>query len=445
MKKGFAVVAALVLQVCFIVAGLSAENIKLSFMFWGSPAEDTAIRKALKDFEAANPGITVTPLFATYSGAEYDAKMKAMSESDTLPDVGYFGGQFYDYASNNFFLDMTPYVTKEGIKNDYLPQTWIMYQNKIVGAYTAAESQVVYYNKKVLQDAGVPLPPTDYAKSWTWAQYVDVWKKLTIDKNNKHPGEAGFDPKKVVRFGVNHEMWNQMLLPQVWSNGGDIFSADGKQILIDSPATIQVIQDFADLRNKYMVMSSPGLTEYNSTSKVDPKVLLQNGQIGFYVSGQWELLDFAGMDFPLGIGALPIHKNPAQLYVSGINVIFKATKNPDAAWKLQKWMMTPDKTLDLYSKGLWMPTKASWYTSKADLDKWVPTKAHPEGFKAAVLDSMKIARVMPPNVRNADQIWSEFINPELDLVWLGKQTAEQGMKKAADKIRKSGLLTGLWN
>lgn len=428
MKKGLMVAAALVLQACFLAATAMAADIQLSFMFWGSPAEDQAIRKALTDFEAANPGIKVTPLFATYSGAEYDAKMKAMSESGTLPNVGYFGGQFYDYASNNFFLDMTPYVTKEGIKNDYLPQTWIMYQNKIVGAYTAAESQVVYYNKKVLQDAGIPLPPTDYTKAWTWAQYLDVWKKLTIDKAGKHPGDAGFNPKQVVRFGVNHEMWNQMLLPQIWSNGGDIISPDGKTVVLDSPETIQAIQDFADLRNKYMVMSSPGLTEYNSTSKVDPKVLLQNGQIGFYVSGQWELLDYAGMDFPLGIGALPIHKKPAQLYVSGINVIFKATKNPDAAWKLQKWMMTPEKTLDLYSKGLWMPTKA-----------------HPEGFKAAVLDSMKISRLAPVNIKNYDQIWSEYINPELDLIWLGKQTAAVGLKKAADKIRKSGLLQGLWN
>ena len=444
MKRGLAFVVALVLQVCFAIGVLTAENIQLSFMFWGSPAEDQAIRKALKDFEAANPGISVTPLFATYSGAEYDAKMKAMSESGTLPDVGYFGGQFYDYASNNFFLDMTPYIAKDGIKNDYLPQTWITYQGKIVGAYTAAENQVVYYNKKVLQDAGIPLPPTDYTKAWTWAQYLDAWKKLTVDKNSKHPGEAGFDPKHVVRFGVNHEVWSTMLLPQVWSNGGDIISADGKTVLLDSPETIQAIQDFADLRNKYMVMSSPGLTEYNSTSKVDPKVLLQNGQIGFYVSGQWELLDFAGMDFPLGIGAVPIHKKPAQMYVSGINVIFKATKNPDAAWKLQKWMMTPDKTLDLYAKGLWMPTKASWYTNKADLDKWVPNKAHPEGFKAAVLDSMKIARLAPISIKNWDQIWSEYINPQLDLIWIGKQTAEVGLKKAADNIRKSGLLVGLW-
>ena len=58
-----------------------------------------------------------------------------------------------------------------------------------------------------------------------------------------------------------------MLYPTIWSNNGEVFSEDGKQILIDSPESIQAIQRLADLRNKDMVMSAPGLTEYNSTSK----------------------------------------------------------------------------------------------------------------------------------------------------------------------------------
>jgi multiple sugar transport system substrate-binding protein len=444
MSRGSKALACAMLLAAGIAAGLSAENIKLTYMFWGSPAEDQAVRKALKDFEAANPGITVEPLYAVYSGNEYDAKMKAMSESDTLPDTGYFGGQFYDYASNDFFLDLTPYVERDGIKKDYLPQTWIMYKDRIFGAYTAAEAQVMYYNKKVLQDAGVPLPPTDYKKAWTWDQAVGYWKKLTIDTAGKHPGDAGFDPKHVARFGIFHESWTGMLWPRIWSNGGDVFSADGKDVLIDRPETIQAIQQLADLKNKHMVMSSPGLTEYNATGKTDPKVLLQNGQIAFYVSGAWELLDFAKMDFALGVGALPIGKKAAQVYVSGVNVVFKKTKHPEEAWKLQKWMMTPERTLGLYADGLWMPTKASWYTNKADLAKWLDNKAHPKGFKEAVVDSMAISRNEPLNIRNSSQIWAEYINPELDKVWNGKESADIALKRAAANLRKSGLLEGLW-
>jgi len=435
---------ALLIAGCF-TTGVFAENVKLSYMYWGSPAEDDATKKALKDFEAANPGITVEPLFSPGTKAEFDAKMKAMSESDTLPDVGYFRSEsVFEYGSNNFFLDLTPYVEKDGMKKSYLAQTFLTQNGKIIAAYTAAEAQVMYYNKAMLQKAGVPLPPTDYTKAWTWDQAVTYWTKLTVDKNGKHPNEAGFDPKKIVQFGVNHEVWSSMLYPVIWGNGGDVFSADGKQILIDSPATIQAIQRLADLRLKNKVMTSPGNTEYQAAGSTDPKVLMQNGQLAFYISGAWEMLDYSKMDFPLGVGALPIQKSPAQLYVSGVNVIFKSTKHAAEAWKLQKWMMSPDKTQALYSGGLWMPTKASWYSDKTDMAKWLDNKAHPEGFKAAVVDSMAVARAEPIFIKNYDQIWNEYINPELDKVWTGKATAETALKTAADKIRKSGLLQGIW-
>lgn len=445
MKKGIRTAMCVALIAGCFSAGVFAENVKLTYMYWGSPAEDDATKKALKDFEAANPGITVEPLFSPGTKAEFDAKLKAMSESDTLPDVGYFRPEsVYEYASNDFFLDLTPYVEKEGLKKDYLAPTFLVQKGKIIGAYTAAEAQVMYYNKKLLQDAGIPLPPTDYTKAWTWDQAVSYWTKLTVDKNGKHPGEAGFDPKKIVRFGVNHEVWSGMLYPAIWSNGGEVFSADGKQILIDKPETIQAIQRLADLRLKNKVMSAPGSTEYQSAGSTDPKVLMQNGQLAFYISGAWELLDYAKMNLPLGVGAIPIQKKPAQLYISGVNVIYKSSKHPAEAWKLQKWMMTPEKTQALYSGGLWMPTKASWYNNKDDMAKWLSNPAHPDGFKAAVVDSMAVAKAEPISVKNYDQIWAEYINPELDKVWTGKATAEVALKAAADKIRKSGLLQGTW-
>jgi multiple sugar transport system substrate-binding protein len=379
MKKGIKCAISIAMMVGSLSFCAFAENIKLTYMYWGSPAEDDATKKALKDFEAANPGITVEPLFSPGTKAEFDAKLKAMSESDTLPDVGYFRSEsVYEYASNDFFLDLTPYVEKDGLKKAYLAPTFLMQKGKIIGAYTAAEAQVMYYNKKVLQDAGVPLPPTDYTKAWTWDQAVSYWAKLTVDKDGKHPGDAGFNPKKIVRFGVNHEVWSGMLYPAIWGSGGDVFSADGKQILIDKPETIQAIQKLADLRLVNKVMSAPGSTEYQAAGSTDPKVLLQNGQLAFYVSGAWELLDFAKMDLPLGVGAIPIMNKPAQIYISGVNVVYKASKHPAEAWKLQKWMMTPEKTQELYSGGLWMPTKASWYTNKDDLAKWLSNPAHPE-------------------------------------------------------------------
>jgi multiple sugar transport system substrate-binding protein len=443
MKKKLLPVVELLL-LCFSAIPAFSKSITLTYTYWGSPAENKAVRKALSDFEAANPGIKVKPqyIIGGISGTEYNARMKAMSQAGTLPDVGYFRPEeFGNYASNNFFLDMTPYAERDNMETTYLPQTWIKINGKIYGAYTAAECQVLYYNKKVLQEAGVPFPPADYRKGWSWDQFVKYAKQITIDRNGRHPDDPDFDSSKIARYGVVHQLDLESLYPTIWGNGGGTFSADGKQLLLDRQETAESLQMLADLINVQHVMPYIG----SGSGLPSGQVMLQNGQIGLYIAGQWELLDIAKMkNLPLGIGALPILKKPAQVYVSGINVIFKATKYPEAAWKLQKWMMSPDKTLDLYKSGLWMPTKASWYTEPAEIAKWTDNPVHPAGFKEAVMNSMQIATEVPFRVKNYNQMWGDFINPALDEIWIGKASARQALQEAADRIRKSGLLIGSW-
>ena len=117
----------------------------------------------------------------------------------------------------------------------------------------------------------------------------------------------GFDVKKVLQWGIRYELWTFMLYPTVWGNGGAFFSKDGKQVLLDKPETIEAIQRLADLMNKDQVMPPTSST----TSMAAAQTQLQTGQIGFYVSGQWELLDFGKKGFPYGVGR-PAHPQDAR-------------------------------------------------------------------------------------------------------------------------------------
>ncbi len=445
MKRTLAGIA-----VALLVAAQSvfAADVKLTFVYWGSPNEDAAMKEAFKAFEAANPGIVVEPMYiqGDISGTEYAAKLRAMAQTGTLPDLGYFRpDQFGEFATAGYMMDLTDRVRKENLDKDYLPQVWLKAKGRIFGAYTAAECQVMFYNRDVLKKAGVPLPSADYAKGWSWDQFVDYCKKVTTDAAGKHPGEKGFNADRIATYGVSYQLWHAMLTPPLWSGEGGIVSADGTQFLMDSPASVDVIQKIADLINVHKVMPYTSPSSTSQAGLPAPPVMLANGQLGFYITGQWELLDIAKMDFPMGIGALPIIKKPAQMYISGASVIFKSSKHPEEAWKLHKWMMTPDKTLNLYASGLWMPTKASWYSDPAELKKWTANAAHPAEYKAAVLDSMKVAQTIPEAaVKNYTQIVNECVNPQLDLVWLGEISAKDAMKKAADLVKKQKLMQGTW-
>lgn len=431
-----------------IASGKSEETgakvIKLTYVYWGSTAEDLAVKAALKNFEAANPGIKVKTLYlpGDLDGASYNAKMKSMAASNTLPDVGYFRPEeFGNYAVKDYFLELNSFIKRDGMNTSYLPQTWLSIAGKTYGAYTAAECQVMFYNKKVLADAGVSMPPAKYDEAWSWDEFATNLKKITVDKNGKHPGDAGFDPKNITRYGVAYDLWSAMYYPTLWSNGGGVISDDGKSVIIDSPESIQAIQRLADLINKDHVMPYMG----GGSGLPAPSVMLANGQLGFWVTGQWALLEIGAMkDLPFGVAALPIQKKPAQIYLSGVNVVFKSTKNPEAAWKLQKWMMDPSKTLDLYTSGLWMPTKSSYYTDPATLKEWTDNSVHPAGYKEAILDSMKVAKTEPVMIKNINQIWGDYLNPAFESIWIGQSRADKALKEAADKIRKSGLLIGVY-
>ncbi len=419
----------------------SQDGVVLTYVYWGSPAEDAAIKSALKGFEEAHPGVTVKPMYlpGDLDGSTYNAKMKTLAASNSLPDVGYFRPEeFGNYAEKDFFLKLDDLIARDGMAESYIPQTWLKIKGNTYGAYTAAECQVMWYNKKVLKDAGIPVPPTDYTNSWSWDEFVGYLKQLTVDSEGRHPGEAGFDSRNIVRYGVSYDLWSAMYYPSIWSNGGGVIDKDGKTVLLDKPETIEAVQNLADLMNVHQVM--PFMA---GGTNISPSIMLANEQLGFWVTGQWTLLDLGTIDsLDLGVAALPAMKDPAQIYLSGVNVVFNATEHPEEAWELQKWMMDPSKTLDLYTSGLWMPTKKSFYTDPSDLALWLDNDVHPEGYKEAVVDSMAVSVNEPIMIRNINQVWGDYLNGAFESVWVGKDTAENALTEAAAKVRNSGLLEG---
>ncbi len=445
-SRTIAVVAVLLMGTTFatFASGAGEDTTTLTYVYWGSTAEDAAIRAALQAFEEANPTITVEPMYlpGDLDGSTYNARMTTMAASGTLPDLGYFRPEeFGNYATNGYFMDLSDLVERDGMDEAYLDQTWLSLNGSIYGAYTAAECQVMWYNPEVLEAAGVPTPPTDYRNAWSWDEFVGYLRQITVDENDNHPGDPGFDANNIQTYGVVYDLWTAMYYPTLWSNGGGVFTDDGTDTIIDSPESIEAIQMLADLIHEDQVMPYMG----GGSGLPSPTAMLQNGQLGFYVTGQWTLLELGQMQgFDLGVAALPIIKEPAQLYVSGLNVVFDATEHPEEAWALQKWMMDPSRTLDLYTSGLWMPTKESYYTDEEDLARWLDNPVHPDGYREAVVDSMQVARTEPIMVRNYNQIWGDYLNPAMESIWIGRSTAEEALTAAADALRESGLLEGLY-
>lgn len=171
------------------------------------------------------------------------------------------------YAARGHLMDLTPYLdagrfTKSAIE----AASW---QGKIYSAPFGSSCPVLFYNKKLLREAGIAFPPADVAKRWTWEELVEAAKKLT-------------DPAK-NQWGFSFEQQERpyMLLPLAQSLGGVALSPDGFKAsgYIDSPPFIEAYSFMQKLYTEWKV-SPPGLFDPNL-----PVEQFGNGKIALLVAG----------------------------------------------------------------------------------------------------------------------------------------------------------------
>lgn len=431
--------AALVLSLAGTV--FAAEKVKLKYTYWGSPLEKKAQEDMIKSFMEAYPHIEVQPI---YIPSDYETKITAMIAAGDPPDVGQLNeGLALKWALEGAVLDIMPFIERdpEISLDSRLDVSWYLYDGgtKTVGTNLAVETIQLWYNKDIFDKAGIPYPPATPGE-WTWDEFLQTAIALTVDRNGKHPGEAGFNPNNIQTYGIAFGTSTGVVLPFVWSNGGEWFNEDGTQTTINSPESVEAMQKLADLMHKYHVAPTP--TQRQSFPAYN--IMLQTQKVAMVIDGQWALLDLAPSRFEVGVAPLPIFKKPVCLELGAPNVIFKGTKHPEEAWLLYKWTTSADKVLPLIQGGLWMPLQTEYYTDPAKMDEWITDGVHPPEYKEAVIDYVLNHGRQSPAYYMKN--WSEIeraISQGMANFWLGKESAQEAADRVAKEI--APLLQGKYN
>ncbi|HZG56798.1 sugar ABC transporter substrate-binding protein [Paenibacillus sp.] len=410
----------------------SGETVTIRFVDWEGEEAHKQVEKMLKTFEEQNPGIKVDYQSVPYD--QYLTKLNSQAASNTLPDIAQMPeGQVLQWAQKGVLMDLSAIL--DGAPSKLETNKFKTPDGKTVGISVANEIILMFYSKKMFDDAGLPYPPAEVEKAWTWEEMVEVARKLTKDVNGKHPGEAGFDPENIAQYGINIPKLDFMWAAFAKSNGGGVVSKDGKELLVDTPETIEALQKIADLTLVEHV--SPSVSQ--STSLPDLAARMLTGKVAMNIDGQWATQSFEvteGLEY--GIGVLPKFKKAVTVNAGGADVIFNSTKHPDEAAKLLQFLLDPNNSLPQIQSGLWMPNEERWYTEPDLIAKWIDNDAHVEEYKTAVVDYALKATEQNAFfiVPNAGEI-SDVLGPGLDPVWLGEKTAEEAMKNdIAPKVRE---------
>jgi len=410
------------------------EKVKIIYSMWGSAEEGKTTQETADIFNASQDRIEVEVLAIPWEN--YMTKLNTMATANQLPDTGMMREDgVIQWSSQGMLNDIS--AMYEGSDSKPLDSLAYTYQGKTVAYASANEILLLYYNKDMFDKANVPYPPSSLDKAWTWDEFVETAKKLTIDKNGKHPGDDGFDSQSIVQYGASVENLPWQLETWALSNGGGFYNNDGTEVMIGEEASMEAIQRVADLYLKDQVAPlSVGQTD----DGIQRTIIA--GTVAMATNGQWNVgtsLNVAkeeGLNY--GVAVLPYMKEKVTLNTGGASVVFSQTKHPEEAMEWLKWYSQEENNWGLIESGIWMPVLEKWYTDESLTRKWVENPNFPpyEEYKSAVVDyAQSSARPASWFFTNNTTEFNTLLGSILGDVWTGKTTAKETITKNLDALK----------
>ena len=290
--------------------------------FWSEPNQKQALSEIIEIFEKENNcKVELTEL----SWNDGKTKLITAFSSDVQPDVVELGSDWIaQFSSTKVLMD----ITNDSINfDDFLeyslaPAIW---ENKYYAVPWIVDTRVLFYNKKLMQDAGLSdTPPT------TYFELIEYANAINQPNNNIYGfGANGQDPHRLYK----------KILPMIWTNGGDILDAMGRP-------SINSINN-ADALNLYLQLSRCGIIE--TQRQLDS--YFSQGKIGFVFSGAWllEKIKNENPKLDFGVALVPTISDKKKYGVSFLGAeylaITKNTSKKELALKLIKYLTDGENAL----------------------------------------------------------------------------------------------------
>ena len=302
----------------------AAEKIKRDF-----------VEDAIKRFEAANPGVKIEASW--YEKTALYAALKTALRAGTAPDIFYAEPDQVEYMENGLLLDLSP-LNWSAIE-PWAKEIW-SYKGKPYGLPLEASTVEIYYNKKLMADLGIKVPPSLQLDS---TAVLDLSKKARA--KSVTPMSLGVGDRPFPGAYLVQEALLKKLGTQDYDNllKGKLSWSDPR--VVD---TLRLIRSWTDAGLLPTTFTTLKLGEAHTYFHTNPgAVMFLNGS--WYTSRAFNPPDKGGQpaNFPLGIMKFPAIPGAAcnecrTLSVQGSYVANAATKHPKEAIAFLNSMATPD-------------------------------------------------------------------------------------------------------
>jgi len=400
----------------------SAEGVVRVAAFSTDPNIIKIFNDAYREIEKRHPGLKIQADTIPYNS--YQDKLLTLFAANSAPDLVSVevNAIFGDLYRKGMFEDLTPYVEKEKMDlKQYYPTVLKRFSpgGRLFALPTdTAPGGLIYYNKKVFQEAGVPLPDG----KWSWPEpFMSICKKLTKrDANGKITRWAFTDA-----YGINVENF-------MYSNGGSYMNSEDNptKLALSTPEVMEAYNFRWDM--SYVSHVAPTRSELEGVTSgagVGGEGMFMSGMAAMMCSGIWHVPRFQlveGLDYDVTVfPAGPTGQQGWGTGGSGIAMVSKC-RNKELAWVVMKEMAGPELSARLAATGLMQPALIAVANSDAFL------KAPPPGRK--VLLTMPDHAHYMPFMEGWDELLKSQIQPATDRIWYGKQKPDDVLPELVNRI-----------
>jgi multiple sugar transport system substrate-binding protein len=318
----------------------------------GQPEQETAQRAVVEQFNSSQDEIELV-IEIVENDVAYETlatEIASGNAPDIIGPVGRDGSN--EYAG--LYLDIEPYVAD--VETSMWEEAAIENQREsdgtLVGLPFASYPSVLYYNRELFDEAGLPYPPSEYGADgaavygegtewegpWDYDKVTEIAQILSVDGNGVDATDPSFDRSTTVQWGF-HWQWTT----RIFQNGA--YWGAGYPMADDGTADIPAVWE--DEWNWWHdAVWELGISPSQEQMDAVGDNVFQTGNLAMAATHLWYTCCIADPDNGItgdfwDLAALPSHDGTvtANMHADTFRIL-DSTQHPDEAFDVVYYLLT---------------------------------------------------------------------------------------------------------
>src|SRR3989339_1034432 len=248
-------------------------------------------------------------------------------------------------------IDTIPLPTVRDIKSNYVNTIYedVVVDNQIYGLPLSVDALGIFYNRDILDRAGVPEAPT------SWEVFVDAVQKTTKFNASGDIVQSGVSLGTAYNIDASFDLISLFMMESGtnMSSGGVVHFADGLQESDRSHPTFKALDFYTDFARPVKEVYSWNEQKGNALDE------FVRGKVAFYFGYAYNYPTIKARAPQMNIETIPMFQlnpdSPSNVANYWVQSVVKKSRNPNEAWDFVRYIASQEKVKE-YTTATFRPS-----------------------------------------------------------------------------------------